>query len=228
MTYLASDGHPASSETRRDLLPRARIAVVLAVVVTLLAGASPRSSSSARSRSKPRPQPLPELNQKVLDFAKAHRGKKVGDGICTTLAIHALRAADAQSYPRHRGNGDFAWGERVERLEDALPGDILQFRDAVFQGKKYVTSRRWISWYANYPHHTAILSASSENGQVLTILHQNVGPKRSSDEQKQRVKQDTLRMNSLQEGGWVRIFRPKPSTEQPFEGFSEPTLPESP
>src|SRR5436305_3569285 len=32
----------------------------------------------------------PELNAKVVEFARAHLGKKVGDGSCLTLAVAAL------------------------------------------------------------------------------------------------------------------------------------------
>lgn len=154
------------------------------------------------------PPPLPNLNQKVAEFAESQRGKKVGNGSCVTLAVEALKSANAKRFPLHRADGDYVWGEQVDDVKDALPGDILQFRDAEFKGKKYLTRRRWISWHESYPHHTAIVSGTSSGGKVLTILHQNVGPQGADDAEKQIVQQGTLRMDSLQKGGWVRIYRP--------------------
>src|SRR5258707_998578 len=84
----------------------------------------------------PAAAPLPPLNAKVAEFANAQRGKKVGDGSCITLAVRALASAGARRVPLHRADGDYVWGRQVERLEDALPGDVLQFRDAEFKGKK--------------------------------------------------------------------------------------------
>jgi hypothetical protein len=150
---------------------------------------------------------LPALNEKIVAFARENVGKPVGDGVCITLAIRALRQAGAKAFPLDRADGDYVWGLPVERYEDALPGDILQFRDAVFDGRR-TTSRRTVWWHEEYPHHTAVLSAVSERGNVLTILHQNVGGKGKSDAEKKVVQEATLRMDSLQKGGWVRIYRP--------------------
>lgn len=154
------------------------------------------------------PPAIPILNQKVAEFAESQRGKKVGNGSCVTLAVEALRSANAKRFRLNRADGDYVWGRRVDDFKDALPGDILQFRDAEFKGKKYLTRRRWISWHESYPHHTAIVSEASEGGKVLTVLHQNVGPKGADDDEKQIVQTGTLRIDSLQKGGWVRIYRP--------------------
>jgi len=161
------------------------------------------------------PRELPPLNQKVAEFAESHRGQKVGDGICVTLAVEALKSAQAKRYPLHGRDGDYVWGRRVDDFKDTLPGDILQFRDAEFKGKKFVTRRRWISWHESYPHHTAIVSGTKEGGKVLTILHQNVGPKDADDAVKQIVQEGTLRIDSLQKGGWVRIYRPVEPADTP-------------
>jgi hypothetical protein len=156
----------------------------------------------------PAPAELPPLNAKVVEFARAHLGKKVGDGSCITLAIESLEHAGARSFPLDRADGDYVWGQPIAHFKDALPGDVLQFRDAEFKGKKRLPKRRWISWHYRYPHHTAIVSAVSDGGKVITVLHQNVGPKEASDDQKKLVQEGTLRTDSLQEGGWVRIYRP--------------------
>lgn len=150
---------------------------------------------------------LPPLNEKVASYARANVGKKVGDGICITFAIMALKQAGAKAFPLDRADGDYAWGELVEHCQDALPGDILQFRNAVFDGRR-VVKRRTTWWHEEYPHHTAIVSGVSEGGNVLTVLHQNVGGKDKSEDEKKTVHEASLRMDSLQPGGWVRVYRP--------------------
>jgi hypothetical protein len=155
----------------------------------------------------PPAQPIPPLNQKVLEFARDRIGEKVGDGQCLSLAAEALRSAGAKRYP-FDPSGDFVWGRPVASFPQAMPGDILQFRNAVFQGKRWISKRRWVSWHHEYPHHTAIVSEVREGGQVVTILHQNVGPPEAADATKQVVQEATIRPQSLQDGGAVAIYRP--------------------
>ncbi|HZW29154.1 MAG TPA: hypothetical protein VFF52_00500 [Isosphaeraceae bacterium] len=153
------------------------------------------------------PIALPPLNQKVLEFARERIGVKVGDGQCLSLAVEALRYAGAKRYPFDPG-GDFVWGRPVASFQEAMPGDILQFRNAVFQGKRWITKRRWVSWHHEYPHHTAIVSAVWDGGRVVAILHQNVGAPDAPDATKQVVQEASIRPDSLQDGGAVAIFRP--------------------
>jgi hypothetical protein len=155
---------------------------------------------------------LPPLNEAVVSYARGQLGKQVGDGSCITLAREALRRSGAKRISLARTDGDYVWGRRVERYEDALPGDILQFRDAEFQGKKRLPKRRWISWHSVYPHHTAIVSKVGEGGKLVTVLHQNVGAPDVDEQEKKRVQEGTLRMDSLRKG-WVRIYRPQPPDE---------------
>jgi hypothetical protein len=150
---------------------------------------------------------LPPLNARVVAFARANVGKPVGDGVCITLAVMALKQAGARAFPLDRADGDYVWGDPIGRHQDALPGDILQFRDAVFDGRRTVR-RRTTWWHEEYPHHTAIVSAVSEGGNVLTVLHQNVGGKEKAEADKKVVQESSLRMDSLQKGGWVRVYRP--------------------
>jgi hypothetical protein len=159
------------------------------------------------------PAAIPPLNEKVVAFARSQLGTKVGNGDCTTLAVAALADAGARLYPLRRGDGDFVWGERVESSKDARPGDVLQFRDAVFKGKQRFSGGRWISWHQEYPHHTAIVGEVKMDGKVLIILHQNVGGQGADEGRKKTVQEATLRMDSLQKGGWVRIYRPLPRVE---------------
>jgi hypothetical protein len=176
--------------------------------------ASGWSVAGAPPASEPK---LPELNAKVVEFARSSLGKKVGDGECLSLAIKALDRAGATGSSLREPNGDYVWGQPVPSIKNALPGDVLQFRDAVFKGKKYVTKRRWISWHYEYPHHTAIVSGVSEGGNVLTILHQNVGGPNADEDHKRMVQEGTLRVDSLQPGGWVRAYRPVSEASQTSE-----------
>jgi hypothetical protein len=107
----------------RAMVERFRAGSIVVVIVTLggVAGAAPRAEPQAK---------VPALNAKVIEFAQAQRGKKVGDGSCLTLAVKALEHAGAVRYPLSRADGDYVWGRRIEQFRDALPGDILQFRDA--------------------------------------------------------------------------------------------------
>jgi hypothetical protein len=166
---------------------------------------------------------LPPLNRKVVDFVKRQVGAKVANGQCTALATEALRAAGARRFPFHGTGGDYVWGHPVASFREAIPGDIVQFRDAVFRGTSWVTSRRWVAWHQDYPHHTAVVSEVREKGKVVVLLHQNVGPDGTSVERKQVVSETTLRTDSLQEGGHVWIYRPAAPDEGDVDtGGGEP------
>jgi hypothetical protein len=161
-----------------------------------------------------KPAPLPPLNAKVYEFAKASLGKPVGDGICITLAIEALKDAGARRYPFDR-SGDYVWGEPVADFKDLLPGDVLQFRDAVFHGQRSLGGGKTTRWHSEYPHHTAIVAKVEREGKLITIYHQNVTTKGQSDSGKGNVKEGELRMESLQKGGWIKAYRPVPPEASP-------------
>lgn len=147
---------------------------------------------------------IPELNRKVLEFAEGRLGRKVNNGQCTMFAYEALASAGARRFP-WEPSGDYVWGEPVASFKETLPGDILQFRDAVYKGRRNLTPRRWVSWHAEYPHHTAVVAAVNRGGREVVVLHQNVGPR---DVAEKVVRKDTIQTDSLQPGGRVWIFRP--------------------
>ena len=164
---------------------------------------------AASAISKDKKEPVPELNQKVLTFAREHKGKKVGDGTCVSLATAALAAAGAREFPESGGDDptDYVWGELIENPEKLLPGDVLQFRDALFEGRDESKS-----WRKSFPHHTAIVagvSQSSKTGLVVTILQQNAGRTNTKLAARQVVKEDRLRFRELQQGGSVKGYRPR-------------------
>jgi hypothetical protein len=176
----------------------------------LILAATPGLSGSSPAEA---PAPVATVNEKIVAFARSNLGKKVGNGDCTTLAVAALRDSGARVFSLRRADGDYVWGELIESPKEARPGDILQFRDAVFKGKQRFSGGRWISWHYEYHHHTAIVDTVKMDGKILIVLHQNVGGKDVSEEKKRTVQEGTLRMDSLQKGGWVRIYRPLPPIE---------------
>jgi hypothetical protein len=177
--------------------------VVAAALVCL-----PHAWSAGPPAKPKREAELPPLNRKVVEYARGCLGEKVGDGQCTALASSALRAAGARRFPFGGTGGDYVWGREVVSFREALPGDLLQFRDAVFRGKTWVARTRWVSWRQTYPHHTAVVSEVRDRGKVVVILHQNVGPDGATAGEKQVVTETTLRTDSLQKGGHVWIYRP--------------------
>lgn len=153
-------------------------------------------------------------SDKVVKFCKGHLGKKVGEGECANLAEAAFQDAGARPRTRFKefpDRGDYVWGEFVYALEikdDAKqetkapkksiqPGDVIQFRDAKFEGKKL---RGFDNYHATYPHHTAVVLALKKEHNVITVLEQNVGGKRL-------VIESTYRLTDLK-AGWLRIYRP--------------------
>jgi hypothetical protein len=191
-----------------------RRSIVIFIVCVVGLGASPDK----------KPEPLPPLNAKVFEFAKASLGKPVGDGICITLAVEALKEAGAKHYPFDR-SGDYVWGDLVPDLKDALPGDVLQFRDAVFRGQRSLGGGKTARWFAEYPHHTAIVAKVERAGKLITIYHQNVTTQGRGESEKGNVQEGELRMESLQKGGWVKAYRPIPAPP-PKKPFSEDKDPE--
>jgi hypothetical protein len=162
-----------------------------------------------------KPSRLPVLNEKVVAFARARKGVKVGDGVCLTLAVEALRSSGAKTCLFNEPDANYVWGTLVESPHDALPGDVVQFRDAEFKGKRQLSRKRTISWHQTYPHHTAIVSEVAAGGKLITILHQNVGGSGAKDDARKVVQETTLRMDSLQKGGSVWIYRPVADSPDP-------------
>lgn len=170
-------------------------------------------------------QPV-SLGDRVVAFCKQHRGKRVGNGECSSLADAALRAAGAR---RHgwgdrvgRGGGgrgtdergdDYQWGDFVcsvqregtelkttGQFRDIRPGDIIQYRDVELAGAgedgPYTATAR---------HHTAVVSAIQEDG-MLRIYHQNFNGRRV-------VMADRLRAADLQQGR-LSFYHPIPRTRR--------------
>ena len=146
------------------------------------------------------------LGEKVVQFCKDNVGKLVGDGECGTLAVKAMEAAEAKPFHMYKqspADGDFVWGEPVFTLEfkdgkrkrdpadgKARPGDIVQYRDAVFRSSSSIFLAQ---------HHTAVVAEVKPDG-VLIVYEQNIAGRKE-------VARATLRTNQLA-GGWIRVYRP--------------------
>lgn len=163
----------------------------------------------------------PSINDKVLQYAKDHVGEKVGNGECTSLAVEALRFAGAKRFPPVGVDADFVWGKPLDSLKQAKPGDVLQFRNAVFKGRGRLANGNMGHWRYSYPHHTAIVAGSKAKGKVLLILHQNIQLPGQDASEKQTVQEGAITLAELQPGGWVRAYRPVPRTEED-EAAGEP------
>ena len=180
--------------------------LTMAVVGSLAAG-------EPKPKSKNAEPDLPPLNTKVVKFCREQLGKKVTNGQCASLAVEALREAGAKRFPLENSGGDYVWGREIESFKEALPGDILQFRDAAFKGRRVLSGNRILTWHEAYSHHTAVVTAVKEQGKVITVLHQNTGPDGSSDDEMMKVKEGKLHLDAFQPGGKIWIYRPVPLTE---------------
>lgn len=150
---------------------------------------------------------------KVVAFCKQNLGKQVGDGECASLASAALKAAGATArskFPDDPNPGDYVWGDLVyalkvedgKRKEEKVkgksvqPGDVIQFRDAKFAGRRPGGG----TYSSSSPHHTAVVVEVRKPTQQLVILQQNTNGRRY-------VVSETLTLNDLK-AGWLRFYRP--------------------
>lgn len=148
----------------------------------------------------------------IVAFAQEHLGSQVGSGACTDLARAALTAAGAHRVPGESPDAPFSWGSRVDKRADIQPGDILQFEQAVFRGRRLSTRNGQPvveSYRTTFPNHTAIVESTRDNGRILVILHQNAGPFDLNDPERKKVRRDTLRFADLRPGGSVTCYRPQ-------------------
>jgi hypothetical protein len=155
------------------------------------------------------------LGERIVEFCRENEGKQVGAGNCYALAAKALSAAGAkprflnQDYP---GKEDYVWGELVMYQEatetglkrtgagkDLQPGDVIQFRDTKWEGKKPNGKGKYSM---TMDHHTAIVAGVENDGNLVKTYHQNFGGKKV-------VMEGSLTLDDLK-AGWIRVYRPIP------------------
>ena len=179
------------------------------------------------------------LGDRVLAFCKEHKGKRVGNGECTTLVVAALQSAGGQTHgPRNSDAADepadgLNWGERVfvlerqggpfkttGRIQDVRPGDIVQFRDTLLSGPdgNFGTYTMWSH------RHTAVVAQLDDSGTAIKIYHQNSNGYK-------KVTARWIQLTDLQQGRFD-IYRPIARTRrQPSDGrpkIDRPLVPEAP
>jgi len=155
------------------------------------------------------------LAEQIVQFCRENNGKQVGAGNCYALAAKALSAAGAKPRflnPDYPGKEDHVWGKLVMYQEatttglkrtgtgkDIQPGDVIQFRDTKWEGKK-TTGKG--NYSLSFGHHTAVVSAVEKDGNLVRIYHQNFGGKKF-------VTEGSLTLDDLK-AGWIRVYRPIP------------------
>jgi hypothetical protein len=158
------------------------------------------------------PAPSSSLGAKVVAYCADHLGEIVGNGECSALAVQSLNAAGAKRRigKDNPAQGDYVWGRlalivtggdehatfEAGKPSDIRPGDIIQFRDTRFQGRR---GRQ------GYAHHTAVVASTDASGLTVKIYQQNVNGKKV-------VMDGQLRLNELK-NGWLRFYHPIPPTD---------------
>ena len=151
-------------------------------------------------------------NQKVVAFAEANVGQKVGRGECTDLAEAAYTAAGAESESKLGPTGpdaDYVWGTLVDTvttsnhsLAGVLPGDVIQIRDVMLVHTTKNPDGSWYTTTTTASHHTAIVESVS--GSIIHVLEQNVGDANTPDSVRYTVQHGTYDLGDLQSGTmWI-------------------------
>jgi hypothetical protein len=197
---------------KRAMCPLAFLAAMAVCGFNATAGAAQRGDDEAPdvelgARALAAAPVVPALNAKLLAYAKANIGKKIGDGECTTLVNTGYQAVGARRDPPFGPNVDYIWGTPIRDRTKVLPGDVIQFRDAVFKTQK--KSGNTITIYTfRLPHHTAIVSEARNSGAAFVILNQNSSDSTMGAAADLKVKSSFIKMADLQTGGKLWFYRP--------------------
>ena len=195
--------------------------VVTAPVATATPTPTPTTPTPTPTQTPaptPTPPPAPQIpvtNQKIVTFAEAAVGQKVGGGECTDLADAAYAAAGAESEYNLGPTGpdaDYVWGTLVSTVTTAshslagvLPGDVIQFRDVTLVHTTTYPNGSWYTTTQTAEHHTAIVESVS--GSTIYVLEQNVGSANTPDSVRQTVQHGSYNLDDLQ-SGTMWIYQP--------------------
>jgi hypothetical protein len=122
------------------------------------------------------------IHEKVLAWAHGKLGQQVGRGECWDFVDQALQSAGARSSTTVGRNDDYVWGTPV-KINEVVPGDILQFRNWIVTTKiemvvRFVDGtgyRDTDEVVTRRPHHTAIVEHVAGGG-ILRVYEQHVKP----------------------------------------------------
>ena len=187
------------------------LTMALPMAALLLWGGQAVQAGGANRTAERGTPTTPVLNQKILRFANSNLNKKVGGGECTDLVGEAFEAAGARRFPPHGPDADYVWGTEIKDLKQVRPGDIIQFRDAVFTRRKKLPNGGLRISTSTHPHHSAIVAEVRKPGAVFVLIHQNAGDAGMSEQERRQVQLDTIRMQDLEKGK-LWFYRPVTAT----------------
>jgi hypothetical protein len=153
----------------------------------------------------------PDVNAKIVEFARQNLGKRVGDGECARLVEKAFQYAGARRFPPFGPNDDYVWGQRLSQPNEVQPGDVLQFRNVTFAGREDFPNGTYRTWTSSYDHHSAIVVEVKDRGRTLVVLHQNAADANTPEARKKIVHSTTLRLKEYR-GGQLWCYRPLPAS----------------
>ena len=128
---------------------------------------------------------------KIVNFAASRVDQKgVGDGKCTRLIEQAFEAAGAKP------GKDYVWGSSDD-IHALYPGDIIQFKSAVFKNGGY-------TWNLGVPNHRHRGKGLGHQGDAIAPGMWTGTPRRKS-----RVRRLELDLKSRTGGSYI-FYRPLP------------------
>ncbi len=146
------------------------------------------------------------ISDSVYEYALTHMGMRVTRGECWDLPYQALLTAHART-PRDLGRGLYVWGDPVSSLNDAQPGDIIQFTNVRIRTSWVTGDEEGWEEVAFGPRHSAVIESVDGDG-FVTILHQNYNRVR-------RVQR--LRLNisgpNVEVHGQIQVYRGIPRSQ---------------
>jgi hypothetical protein len=108
---------------------------------------------------------------KILQYAQAEIGKKLGRGECTDLVVAALAFAGARPGDTSSPIGAYIWGRKINfPTESVQPGDIIQLVNVKLSFNSGGSSGYW----ETTTQHSAIIETAS--GLLLHVIGQNAPP----------------------------------------------------
>jgi hypothetical protein len=158
-----------------------------------------------------------DIGSSMVTLLQGRIGTRMGGGECAHMATEALRISGGEFYPGDLGadspnSGDSVWGTLVTTISystkwtdsnptnHCLPGDVIQYRNAVFTTSTTVKGKTTTTT-VSCPQHTSVVSTVNTGGRPTAVFQQNFNNVRTV----QTASIDTTKLTA----GWIRIYRPK-------------------
>jgi hypothetical protein len=148
--------------------------------------------------------PKSGVSELIVKYGNTHVGHKVPHtrGECWDLPNEALRFAKAKT-PSELGQGLYVWGNEVS-LDDAQPGDILQFDRVKVKRSWVLPDGRAAREELNFGRRHSAIIERVEPGRKFTTLNLHVNRKVTV----QRIVMYLSTENIAQ--GEIHVYRPVP------------------